>query len=206
MFDVEILKYWKTLELRMSKFVWQLKTEFPDLKVKTYGEDVFGESQVLCHIHISSPSCPEHSLRLYRKKVIDTNNMLHSLTEIDEETFGTFSGDEASAELIIRRLYERAMMLEYDEQVTDPIDAFDTSMRILYKETSEDVFKSMCVCRRVYTGYQDSDYPVSLSYREILEELGLNEFELTTRETIANFVRDCKRIDEVMSNRVSNWL
>lgn len=204
MFDVEILKYWKTLEIRMSKFVWQLRSEFPDLKVKTYGEDVYGESKVLCHIHISSPSCPNHSLRLYRKKIVDTNNMLHSLSEMHEESFGNIRGDEESALLIIKRLYERVMMLEYDE-ATDPLAAFDTSMRILYKETSEDVFQSMCVCRRVYTGYQDNDYPVTLSYRKILEDLGLYEFELTSRETINNFVRDCKRIDEEMSVRVSNW-
>lgn len=96
-------------------------------------------------------------------------------------------------------------MLEYDEEVTDPLDAFDTSMRILYKETSEDVFRSMCVCRRVYTGYQDNDYPVTLSYKRILEDLGLYEFGLTSRETINNFVGDCKRIDEEMSARVADW-
>jgi hypothetical protein len=195
MFDTEIDKYWRVLDMRMSKFIWQLKSEFPDLEVKTYGEDVFGESKVLCHIHISSPSCPNHSLRLSRKKIIDTNNMLNSLSEIR---------DNASALPIIKQLYERAMMLEYDEEVTDLIEAFDASLRILYKETSEDVFQSMCVCRRVYTGYQDRDDQVTPTYRKILDGLGLYEFELTSRETINNFVRDCKRIEDEMSARVSN--
>ena len=198
MFDIEIDKYWHVLNLRMSKFVWQLKSEFPDLKVNSYGEDVFGESEVLCHIHIGSQSYHYHSLRLYRKKIVDTNNMLYSLRKIR---------DNASALPIIKQLYERAVMLEYDEEVTDPLDAFDTSMRILHKETSEDVFKSLCVCRRVYTGYTDqvSDYPVSLAYKRILDDLGLYEFGLTSRETINNFVIDCKRIDDEMNARVANW-
>lgn len=186
----------------MCKFSWTLKSEFPDLTIKRFGEDPFGESSALCHILVKSETHPRYSLKIFRKLIDDTNKNLYDIKKSE-----SLAGIPVSIENI-KRFYQNVTSEKYD-QASHPAVAFDKALSLLYKLSSDDVFETMSTCMRICTsvpvdgglGYRMGDNQ-PYGFNKILEGLGLSELNTTSREILRNFDIDCRRIDAEWSKYI----
>ena len=194
MFDDMIDRYFRLLELRMVKFERQLRRSFPELSIKRYGNYPLAEYKVLCHFRISSKVSDKLTLRLENPIITESCKLLGELQKSDE-LYGTPLSTSSPAYLYITELYE-LVSGKKDHLLYEPDEELEESLRILMKMSEGRAVDVLDHATRHYSIPWGLDGRFSeQDYLLILKKLGLLHKFKTTEKSIADFAKDCIRIN-----------
>lgn len=191
MFDDMIDRYFRLLELRMVKFERQLRESFPELSIKRYGNYPLAEYKVLCHFRISSKVSDNLTLRLENPIITKSCKLLSQLQK-SRELYGTPLSTSDPAYLYITELYE-LVSCKKDHLINEPDEELEESLRILKKMSEGRAVDVLDHATRHYLIPWGLDISEQ-DYLLILKKLGLLHKFKTTESSIADFVKDCIRI------------
>jgi hypothetical protein len=192
MFDDMIDRYFRLLELRMVKFERQLRESFHELSIKRYGNYPLAEYKVLCHFRISSNVSDRLTLRLENPIIMKSCNLLCQLQKSDE-LYGTPLSTSSPAYLYITELYE-LVSGKKDHLLYEPDEELGESIRILMKISEGRAIDVLDHATRHYSIPWGLDISEQ-DYLLILKKLGLLHKFKTTEKSIADFAKDCIRIN-----------
>lgn len=192
MFNDVIDRYFRLLELRMVKFERQLRESFPELTIKRYGNYPLAEYKVLCHFRISSKVSDRLTLRLENPIITNSCKLLGQLQK-SNELYGTQLSTSDPAYLYITELYE-LVSGKKDHLLYEPVEEFEESIRILMKRSEGRAVDVLDHATRHYLIPWGIDF-TEQDYLLILKKLGLLHKFKTTECSIADFAKDCIRIN-----------
>jgi hypothetical protein len=192
MFDDMIDRYFRLLELRMVKFERQLRESFHELSIKRYGNYPLAEYKVLCQFRISSNVSDRLTLRLENQIITKSCNLLCQLQKSDE-LYGTPLSTSSPAYLYITELYE-LVSGKKDHLLYEPDEELGESIRILMKISEGRAIDVLDHATRHYSIPWGLDISEQ-DYLLILKKLGLLHKFKTTEKSIADFAKDCIRIN-----------
>lgn len=204
MFNVEIEKYWKVLNMRFSKAEYLLKSEFPNLNIEHFGSN---EQKVDIHFYISPKQNSQSHSSSEKPIILEITNDF--LNREDINLFGIYSADNMTGMLKsvytpgfmeMVRLYEdmtgdEAIKYEYELSDVKFLEALD----LLYLKSSfADPVDLLCDYKFVMTPFGSRGSLVPMLSRTdfsiALKRVGVSETGKTTHNLLEN-------LDDVM-NRV----
>lgn len=196
MFNEEIDKYWRVLNLRLSRAEYLLKHEFPELEFKRLGEssDPTSESVVLQHLHVKHKSASNSLYVVLCDQVeLTCSEALYKIRSADRLT-SEDRKDKSAIEpiLSINTICETNSGKEPSDAKRDFVNSIDALYRRSANKTPIELFPFYERKRGQFgpgnIRLTDTDFGIAC------RRAGLERNGESTVEILANLESDCEKI------------
>jgi hypothetical protein len=199
MFEPEIDKYWRILNLRISKAEYYLEHDYPELTFFRTGDsaDPIAEAKVLSHIGVKTRNelNSKLTLTLYNDAILNSSERLLRIYE-SESLFGRKRARSTSAYTELSgfcSLFGIVIDTDDEKQIRE---AFQRAMKRLYEISSvKTPIELFCNYKRNHALFGPGNIRLTeTDFKIACRKSGLECVGTTTAEILVNLVADSEKI------------